>query len=445
MKETIPTGWSLKKISDIGEVIGGGTPSTKEKSYYGGNVPWITPKDLSKHQYVYIERGKRNISQLGLKNSSARLMQKGTVLFSSRAPIGYLAIAKNEISTNQGFKSIICYKNIANNLFIYYCLKYHKDAIENIAAGSTFKEISGKALKNFKIPLPPLNEQNIIAEILFSIDSKIEVNQTMNLILEKIGQALFKQWFINLEFPDEQGRPYRTNGGEIENTKLGEVPNSWKIACINDIIEDPISGDWGNEIQEENFSKVVFCVRGADIPNISIGNDSKAPIRYIKPEKFEKCHLKSMDIVLEISGGSPTQSTGRAVLITENVLNRYKNKLICSNFCKVIRTKDEILSPYLYYLINYLYFKDFFFQFENGTTGIKNLDIKSLFKYHNILIPPKDILDNFNKQILIISNSIHNNGTQSELLSQIRDSLLPKLITGNLRVDGEITNDFYLK
>ncbi|MCO5382141.1 MAG: restriction endonuclease subunit S [Methanosarcina barkeri] len=217
----IPENWNVKKIGDIGNVIGGGTPSTKEESYYNGAIPWITPKDLSNYSSVFIEKGERNITKEGLENSSARLMPAGTVLFSSRAPIGYVAIAKNEVSTNQGFKSIVCNENFANNIFVYYSLKYNAKKIESISSGSVFKEVSGTALKNFKIIVPTLEEQDRIANILYSLDQKIDLNRQMNNTLEQIAQALFKRWFIDFEFPNENGDPYRSRGGRMVDSKWG--------------------------------------------------------------------------------------------------------------------------------------------------------------------------------------------------------------------------------
>jgi type I restriction enzyme S subunit len=233
----VPEDWSIKKIGDIGQVIGGGTPSTKDKLYYGGEIPWITPKDLSDHKFTFIERGERNITKIGLNNSSARLLPGGTVLFTSRAPIGYVAIAKNAVSTNQGFKSIICNPQKAYNKFIYYALKYYKDKIENVASGSTFKEISGTTLKNFEILLPPLDEQKVIADRLFSIDSKIGLNHQMNKTLEAIGQAIFKHWFVDFEFPDEEGKPYKSSGGEMIDSELGEIPKGWEVGKLVEIVE----------------------------------------------------------------------------------------------------------------------------------------------------------------------------------------------------------------
>ena len=146
--------WKMGTVSDFGNVIGGGTPSKKVEEYYTSNgIAWITPKDLSNDKSKFIAHGETDITELGLAKSSATLMPKGTVLFSSRAPIGYIAIADDQVSTNQGFKSIVPFSNVGN-AFVYYYLKENLSAIENVASGSTFKEVSGSTLKNFSAVIP---------------------------------------------------------------------------------------------------------------------------------------------------------------------------------------------------------------------------------------------------------------------------------------------------
>lgn len=180
-KGMIMTEWIDCKISDIGTVIGGATPSTKKnENYEGGQISWITPKDLSTFDVRYIERGERNITEIGLKSCSTQLIPRNTILFSSRAPIGYIAIAAKELCTNQGFKSIIPNENI-DPLFLYYLLKYNKDRIEALGSGTTFKEISGSTMKNIEVRVPKLKKvQSKIASILASIDDKIELNLKIN-------------------------------------------------------------------------------------------------------------------------------------------------------------------------------------------------------------------------------------------------------------------------
>ena len=146
--------WRIGTISDLGYVVGGGTPSKKVEEYYTSDgIAWITPKDLSNDKSKFVAHGETDITELGLAKSSATLMPKGTVLFSSRAPIGYIAIAAGQVCTNQGFKSIVPFDSIGT-AYVYYFLKENLSAIENVASGSTFKEVSGSTMKNFTAVIP---------------------------------------------------------------------------------------------------------------------------------------------------------------------------------------------------------------------------------------------------------------------------------------------------
>lgn len=146
--------WKEGTISDLGTVVGGSTPSKKKSEYYTDNgIAWITPKDLSVDKSKFISHGADDITELGLKNSSASIMPPGTVLFSSRAPIGYIAVADGEVTTNQGFKSVVPHSNVGT-AFVYYFLKNALPTIENMASGSTFKEISGGAMRTVPAIIP---------------------------------------------------------------------------------------------------------------------------------------------------------------------------------------------------------------------------------------------------------------------------------------------------
>ena len=173
--------WKEYTISDIGMVVGGATPSTKKpENYDGGNIAWITPKDLSSFNGRYISRGERNITEIGLKSCSTQILPAHSILFSSRAPIGYVAIAHNEVCTNQGFKSVVPNEN-TDYLFLYYLLKYNKEKIKHMGSGTTFKEVSGNTMKGISVKVPEsIEDQRKIAGILDSLDSKIERNEQIN-------------------------------------------------------------------------------------------------------------------------------------------------------------------------------------------------------------------------------------------------------------------------
>ncbi|SFI24378.1 type I restriction enzyme, S subunit [Pseudobutyrivibrio sp. OR37] len=155
----IPKGWEIKKIVEIGEVVGGGTPSTKESDYWNGNIPWLTPADLASFNGVYISSGEKSITELGLEKSSAKIMPKNTVLLSSRAPIGYVALARNEMCTNQGFKSVVCDETKIMHQYLFYFFKMNKSLLEGYGSGATFLELSGSSLKRIKLLIPPMEIQ----------------------------------------------------------------------------------------------------------------------------------------------------------------------------------------------------------------------------------------------------------------------------------------------
>ena len=173
--------WKTCTISELGTVVGGATPSTKnEENYVGGNIAWITPKDLAGFTGRFISQGERNITEVGLRSCSTQLMPEHSILFSSRAPIGYVAIASQEVCTNQGFKSVVPNDN-TDYMFLYYLLKYNKDKIEHLGSGTTFKEVSGNTIRGVKVYVPEdIEEQRIIASILSAIDDKIEINNAIN-------------------------------------------------------------------------------------------------------------------------------------------------------------------------------------------------------------------------------------------------------------------------
>ena len=146
--------WKEYKLSEIGKIVGGATPSTKNPNFYDGNIPWITPKDLTNWKDVYISKGERSITEAGYNSASCKMMPSGTVLFTSRAPIGYIAIAANEVCTNQGFKSVVPNPDLVDSTFLYYALLYNRERIKSLGSGTTFAEISGKVMGNVTIAIP---------------------------------------------------------------------------------------------------------------------------------------------------------------------------------------------------------------------------------------------------------------------------------------------------
>lgn len=267
-----------------------------------------------------------------------------------------------------------------------------------------------KAIMEYEVPDFQYGEQVKIARMLEVIDEKIEVNAEINKNLEAQAQSLFKSWFID-----------------------APEASSWESGTFSDIIDTMIAGDWGKEAPTGNNTEMVYCIRGADIPEVKNGNKGKMPTRYILPKNYASKHLVAGDVVVEISGGSPTQSTGRIAAVSQSLLDRYDKGMVCTNFCKAMKPKAGY-SMFVYYYWQYLYDKKVFFLYENGTTGIKNLDISGFIETEPIILPPAELVQKFDTFCHSVFDIIFANGLQNEQLSSTRDSLLPKLMTGELDV-----------
>ena len=295
--------------------------------------------------------------------------------------------------------------------YILFYLQMMKPYLLQIAAGGATRNALTKGMiENLELEVPDILFQKKIVSILDDIQEKIRENKEINKNLEAQAQTLFKSWFIDA--PES---------------------SSWETGTFSDIIETMIAGDWGKDSPTGNNTEMVYCIRGADIPDVKSGNKGKMPTRFILPKNYAAKHLVAGDVVVEISGGSPTQSTGRIASISQSLLDRYDKGMVCTNFCKAMKPKSGY-SMFVYYYWQYLYDKKVFFLYENGTTGIKNLDISGFIETEPIILPPAELVEKFDAFCHSIFNVIFANGLQNEQLANMRDALLPKLMSGEIDV-----------
>ena len=310
---------------------------------------------------------------------------------------------------------------------LYYVIasQQFKDTITHLATGTTIKNVSLETMRNYSFMAPSINEQKRISSILSSFDDKIELNRRINDNLEQQAQALFKAWFVDFE-------PFKD--GEFVDDDFGRRPYGWNVKPLKYLVEKVKSGDWGKDEQMGNHTMRTFCMRGADFPDIKEGSKGKMPIRYILEKNFREKTLCDGNVVVEISGGSPTQSTGRIVLIDKTFIADCDNALICTNFCKSLEIKESF-SLFFYLLWQYLYDKKVMFIYENGSNGLKNLNINSLLERELFVIPPKEIISRFNLVVSLLLSKKQANGIEISRLASLRDTLLPKLMSGNMSFD----------
>jgi type I restriction enzyme S subunit len=417
--------WKELKIEEFCEVVGGGTPSTKEDSYYGGDISWITPRDLTNHKNRFISRGERNITELGLKNSSARILPKNSILLTSRAPIGYLAIAENEVCTNQGFKSLIVDAAKADYNFVYYLIKSNVEIIKGLGTGTTFAEISGSVVKGLKFTIPDLHTQTAIAEILSSLDDKIELNNKINQELENLAQTLFKQWFIDFEFPNENGKPYKSSGGEMVESELGEIPKGWEVERLGDhlYIKGRIGWKGLKKTEYLKESEGYSIVNGSDFLNEQIDYNTCGWIPKNRYEDSPEIQLKQNDILITKDG-----TIGKLAFV-----NKLEHPTSVASGIFVVRANSKNVSTYFCWS----FFKSSYFQnlVKSRIDGsvIPHLYQKDFVEMF-IPLPSSTLLEEFESQAKSIFELVFKNKEESKALSKLRDTILPKLISGELEV-----------
>jgi type I restriction enzyme, S subunit len=287
-----------------------------------------------------------------------------------------------------------------------------------------------KALIEMQLPIPSITKQKEIVKEYNVIQNRIALNQQLTQKLEETAQAIYKQWFVEFEFPDENGKPYKSSGGEmVWNEELQkEIPKGWEVGKLNEVKSSTLGGDWGKDLAIDNYTKEVFCIRGTDIPASSIGQKGNIPTRYILDKNLINRKLDAFDIVTEISGGSPTQSTGRSVFISEEYLNYLNKPAICSNFCRVIKAKKHF-EEYLFCTIKYLYNAGVLFTYENSSNGVKNLALEDLFNEELIAIPMQRIVTEFKKVFSTMNKYMNAIGIELEISEELRSLLLSKIAT----------------
>ena len=404
--------WEKIRLGDVCRT-NADTYSPKEKWNFVNYLDTgnITNNTIDSIQFIELKNMK-------LPSRAKRKVKTDSIIYSTVRPnqrhFGIVKSQPENFLVSTGFVVIDVDTNVLNADFLYYLLTQNTlvDALQAIAEQSTsaYPAIKPSDIENLEIEIPDLATQKKISDILSSLDRKIAKNAEINKNLEQQAQAIFKEWFID----------------NPEN-------NEWSTGTFSELIKSTLNGDWGKEAPTGNNTEKVYCIRGADIPEVKVGNKGKMPTRYILSKNFAAKQLAAGDIVVEISGGSPTQSTGRCTAITQSLLDRYDSGMVCTNFCKAMKPKKGY-SLFIYYYWQYLYGKGVFFSYENGTTGIKNLDFSGFIETETILIPPVDKVIAFDDYCKSIFNQIFANGKQNEHLAVLRDTLLPKLMSGELDV-----------
>lgn len=406
------------KIKEIGEVVGGATPFTKDSSNYDGDISWITPNDLSNHNEVYISKGERNITPKGLKEIGNTLLPRGTVLFSSRAPIGYVAIAAKELCTNQGFKSVIPNTEIVHPEYLYYTLKFYKSYIEKKGAGTTFMEVSGSTMESIELPFPSLDDQIKIADVLLKIDQKIALNTRLNAELEAMAKQLYDYWFVQFDFPDENGKPYKSSGGKMvyNSTLKREIPEGWMVSTYGKEFDVKLGGtpSTSEDLYWENGT--INWLNSGEVQNFPVNETEK---------KITNLAVKSSSTEF-LPKGSVLISITRYLRVTVLNIDACINQSV-AGFAET----DLYKYPYTYYALSAEVPRLMALR-----SGAQQPHInKETVEESPFILPPNDVLAKYYAKSTPIFELLFRQSEETKELTHLRDSLLPMLMNGQVTVE----------
>ena len=398
--------WQKVKLCDLCSSISDGDHLAPPKSDIG--VPFVTISDIRDNHFDLSDT--RFVPEAYYqKIDEKRKVHKGDVLYSVVGSYGIPVFAASDLKI--AFQRHIAILRPGEKLvpkFLYYSLKnptFYKKA-DGAAIGAAQKTISLSALRRLEIDIPPLPTQKRIADILSAYDDLIENNRRRMEILEQSARLIYRKMF----------------GTNKKRTNL---------LHLEDFVERTISGDWGKESPDRKCTEKIMCLRGADIPSLRYRDFGKGIVRFVTPQHVEERAMKDGDLFVEMSGGSPTQATGRVGLVSSRLLRDAALPVLCTNFCRVIRPKPGH-AFFLYLAWLDLYDQDLMFMFEHSAIALKNFDLDLFLKKILVVKPEDSQLWDFNEKIAGVMDQMDVLGGENRRLIKARDILLPKLMNGEL-------------
>lgn len=415
---------------------------------------------------------------------------RGDVLLTREAPMGQVGIIDFDEKVFLG-QRIMQYRANPQLLDPYFLLySFMSPSLQNQfrmheGSGSVVSHIRVPDCLQFELSLPSLEDQQKLSKILRDLDDKININVKINSTLEAMTQTIFKSWFVDFD-PVKAKMDVLESGGnaqqaereamsiisgkdhaalaEMESqqseafaeltktaslfpiamveSELGLIPMGWEAKKFGQLLSHTIGGDWGIEEPDEKHTEEVKILRGTDLPEVHLGKDGKVPKRYVERKKLISRKLEAGDIVIEVSGGSPEQPTGRSLFITDEIISRFNCPLEPASFCRLFRPINQDIGLMLGIHLKKIYNDGKTWQYQNQSTGISNFQTTVFLEKEIVIVPSKEVLIAFHNNTCALLSKI--TSPQNNQLSAIRDALLPNLISGKIsfpefsRVESEV-------
>ena len=408
-----------EKLSDVVTIISGGTPKTSVKEFWDGDIDWLAVADFNSSNR-YVNSASKKITELGLNNSNTKMLEKGDLIISARGTVGAIAQLTKPMAFNQSCFGLRGKKDKLDTDYLYYWLKNYVDVLLNKSQGSVFNTINLSTFDDIKIELPSIADQRKISNLLTLLDDKIQTNNQINQELEAMAKTLYDYWFVQFDFPDQNGKPYKSSGGKMvyhPELKL-EIPEGWGVDKIEDIAK---TGSGGTP----KSTNVSYYSNG-EIPWINSGELEQTVItstsNFITEEGLNNSSAKlfpSGTILVAMYGAT----AGKVSFLT---FEASTNQAICAIMLKDIRMR--------YYLKNVI--EDLYQYLVKLSTGSARDNLsQDMIKNIKVVIPSNDILDRFYDFSNNIIKEITKKQQENEQLTQLRDWILPMLMNGQVKVE----------
>ncbi len=407
----IPEEWEIVKLGDVSKIIGGGTPSTKESSFWkNGTIYWATPTDFTKRKGNYITETDLKVTKKAIDESNINILNIGSVIMSSRATIGECKINLTQLTINQGFASFECGKSLFN-IFLLYLIKFLKKEIIRKSSGSTFLEISKSSLRSFEIPLPPFLVQQKIAEILSTVDEKIEAIDTHIQENEKLKKELMNQLLTK-----------GIGHTEFRNTKMGKIPKNWEIKKCEALCNRITDGEHFTPTFLDNGIPLVSAKdiewEGVNFEEVKYVSE----INYLRMAK--RCNPEQGDVLIVSRGASIGRTT----------YNNSSNKFALMGSVILLKPNSKIISGI--YLAQYLKnprHKKYLLNLS-GSSAQQAIYLKDI-KKTNVLLPPLQEQKKIAEILGTVDEKIEVLREEKEAYQTLKKGLMQKLLTGEIRVN----------
>ncbi len=399
------------KISKVGEVVTGKTPSTDNEENFGGDVPFITIPDLRNSNRL-VKRTDRYLTERGASAMKNQVLPEGAVMMSCLATVGLRGITTGTACTNQQINSVICDRSVCHPEYLYYALETIKPELKaQGGGGSVYLNVSKSKFSNLEVPLPALPVQRRIADILGALDDKIELNRRMNETLEAMAQALYQHWFV--DFGPFQDREFK------DTEELGAIPKGWDVKPAYDLC-DVLTGGTPKTKKDEYWGGDIKWVSAKDISDTgTFVMDTERKVTPTGVEESTTDVLPERTVVVVARG-----SVGKHCIIGED--------MAMNQSCYGLRGREEIGQSWTYLMLNNLIRR--LQQVAYGSV-FDTITI-STFKNTEIVAPPVEIISRFEEKVDPLFDLMHSNVKENQTLAKTRDYLLPKLISGEIEVDA---------